>query len=82
MREDRPVLLLLLRAPETFTKDRGVHDVFGSIAKERDKVGTLYRGTKGDQGRNGAILVRTVDPARHEHAGVEGLIQLARRAAN
>lgn len=50
---------------------RGDHQAFGSRVEDAYKAETMFRGSKGDQGRNGAILMRTVGPARREHGAVE-----------
>lgn len=44
-----------------------------------DKVEAMIRGSKRDQERKGAILVRTMDPARRERGVVELLVELTRR---
>lgn len=57
---------------------RGDHQVFRSKVEEANKVEMVFWGSKGDQGRKGAILVRTVDSGRREREAVKLLAELTR----
>lgn len=61
---------------------RGTNICLGRRVDEEDKVEAVFRGSNGDRGRKGAILVRTVDPVRRKLGAVVLQVELARRQEN
>ena len=57
---------------------RGDHQVYVNRMEEADKVEVWLRGSIGNKGRKGAILLRTVGPARRKREEVELLVELTR----
>lgn len=52
--------------------------MYENILGEAHKVEVRFRGSKGDQGRRGAIIITAMDPSRCERGVVELLVELNR----
>lgn len=58
------------------------HHMFGNRVEEVDEMGVRFRASKGDQGRKGAIKMRTVNPVSGERLAGRLLEDLTRTQGN